>query len=104
MVEYDSIMKKNVWEVVPRPDNKSVVCSRWIYKVKHASYESIEKYKAIFVAKGFSQVEGVEYVETFSPGARYSSTITIIALVAQMGWKIHHMAVKITFLNGVIEE
>jgi len=54
--EYDSIMKKNLWEVVPRPENKSVVGSRWIYKVKHATDGSIKKYKARFVAKGFSWV------------------------------------------------
>ena len=52
--EYDSIMKKQVWEVVPRPEGKKVVRSRWIYKVKHVIGGSVEKYKARFVAKGFS--------------------------------------------------
>eukprot|EP00253_Pinus_taeda_P011439 PITA_11439 len=55
--EYESIMKNNVWEVVPRPVAKLVVGSRWIFKVKNAADGSIEKYKAKFVAKGFSQVE-----------------------------------------------
>jgi len=79
--EYDSIMKNNVWEVVPRLENKLVVGSIWIYKVTHAIDGSIEKYKAIFVAKDFSQVEGVDYEETFSTLSRYSSIKTIIALV-----------------------
>ena len=48
--EYDSIVKNNAWEVVPRLVGKSVVGSRWIYKVKQATYESVEKYKARFVA------------------------------------------------------
>ena len=52
--EYDSIMKNQVWEVVPRPQGKKVVGSRWIYKVTHTADESVEKYKARFVAKGFS--------------------------------------------------
>ena len=52
--EYDSIMKNQVWEVVLRPQGKKVVGSRWIYKVKHAVDESVEKYKARFVVKGFS--------------------------------------------------
>eukprot|EP00253_Pinus_taeda_P004441 PITA_04441 len=83
MVEdYDSIMKSNVWEEVLRPENKSVVGSRWIYKVKHADDGSIEKYKAGFVAKGFSHVEGVDYEETFALVARYSSIKAILALVA----------------------
>ena len=51
--EYDSIVRKNVWEVVPRPIEKSMVGSRWIYKVKHAVDGSIKKHKAKFFAKGF---------------------------------------------------
>jgi hypothetical protein len=52
-------------EVVPRPEDKKVVGSRWIYKVKHAAYGSVEKYKTCFMPKGFSQKEGVDYEETF---------------------------------------
>jgi hypothetical protein len=50
MEEYASIMKNNVWEVVPKPEGKRVVGSIWIYKFKHATYGSVEKYKAHFVA------------------------------------------------------
>ena len=71
MEEYNSIMKNDVWEVVPRPEGKSVVASRWLYKLKHAADGSIEKYKACFVARGFSQVEGVDYDETFALVARW---------------------------------
>ena len=52
--EYDSIMKNQVWKVVPRQEGKKVVGSKWIYKVKHVADGSMEKYKARFVAKGFS--------------------------------------------------
>jgi hypothetical protein len=56
------------------------------------------------VARGFSQVEGVDFDETFAPVARYTSIQSIIAIVAEMGWRIHQMDVKTTFLNGFIEE
>ena len=56
------------------------------------------------MAKGFSQVEGIDYEETFSPVARYSPISSILALATQMGWKIHQIDAKTTFLNGVIEE
>ena len=102
--EYDSIIKNSAWEIVPRPVGKSVVGSRWIYKVKQAADGSVEKYKARFVARGFSQIEGIDYEETFAPVARYSSIRTIPALSAQMGWHIHQMDVKTAFLNGFIEE
>ena len=53
--EYQLIMKNDVWDVVPRPKGKSIVTSKWIYNIKHATDGSIEKYKAIFVARGFSR-------------------------------------------------
>ena len=102
--EYNSIMTNDVWEVVPTPQNKSVVGSRWIYKIKYAIDGSIEKFKARFVAKGYTQKEGIDYEETFAPVARYTSIRSVISLVAQMGWEIHQMDVKTVFLNGVTEE
>ena len=87
--EYDSIVKDSAWEIVPSPVDKSVVGSRWIYKVKKSVDGSVEKYKAIFVAQDFSQIEGTDYDETFNPVAMYSSIRTILALLAQMGWCIH---------------
>jgi hypothetical protein len=54
MEEYQSIMKNDVWEVVLTLEGKSVVTSKWIYKIKHVVDGSIEKYKARFVARGFS--------------------------------------------------
>jgi hypothetical protein len=56
MEEYNSIMKNDVWEVVPRPEGKSVVTSIWLYKLKHAMDGSIEKYKSFFVAQGFHRL------------------------------------------------
>jgi hypothetical protein len=52
--EHQSIMKNDVWGIVPRPKEKSVVTSKWVYKIKHAAYGSVDKYKARFVARGFS--------------------------------------------------
>ena len=102
--EIDSIMRNDVWEVVPRPKGKSIVTSRWIYKVKYATDGSIEKHRARFVARGVSQIEAVDYDETFAPVARYTSIRTIKAIVVEMGWKIHQTDVKTAFLNGIFEE
>jgi hypothetical protein len=61
--EYHCIMKNDVSDIVPRLEGKSVITSKWIYKINHATDGSIEKYKARFVARGFSQVEGTYYEE-----------------------------------------
>jgi hypothetical protein len=94
--EYQSIVKNDVWEIVPRLKRKDVVSSIWIFKIKHDVDGSIEKYKERF--------EGIDYEDSFSPVAKYTSIRTIIALAAKMKWKLHQMDVKTTFLNGVIEE
>jgi hypothetical protein len=102
--EYQSIMKNDVWDIVLRLEGKYVVTSKWIYKIKHAADRSVDKYKERFVARGFSHVEGIDYEETFAHVARYTSIRTIISLAVSMGWKLHQMDVKTTFLNGEIEE
>jgi hypothetical protein len=104
MEEYQSIMKNGVWDISLRPEGKSVVTSKWIYKIKQTTDGSIEKHKAIFVARGFSQVEGIDYEETFAPIAQYTSIQMIISFATSMGWRLHQMDVKTTLLNGEIEE
>ena len=68
--EYDFIVQNNVWDVVQRPENKSFVISRWLYKVKQAADVSVDKNKARLVTRGFSQIDGIDYDETFAPVVR----------------------------------
>ena len=87
--ECQSIMKNDVWDIVHKPENKSVVSLKWIYKIKHVVDGSIGKYKEIFVARGFSQKVGNDYEETFAPVARYTSIKTITTLSSMMKWDTH---------------
>jgi hypothetical protein len=65
MEEYQSIMKNDVWDIVLIPYGKFLVTSKWIYKIKHIVDGRIERQKMRFVSRGFSQVEGIDYEETF---------------------------------------
>ena len=65
--EYQSILKNDVWDIVLRPEGKSEVTSKWIYKIKHAADGSVKKYKIRSIARGFSQTEEVVYDETLDP-------------------------------------
>jgi hypothetical protein len=76
--EYRSIIKNNVWDIVSRTKDKSMVSSKWIYKIKHVADGSMENFKVRFVARGFNQKEGINYKETFSPVARYTSIQTLL--------------------------
>ena len=84
MEEYQSILKNDVLEVVPRQKDKSMVSSKWIFKTKNSVDGSIGKFKEIFFVRGFSQKEGIDYEEIFAPVARYTSMKTIIALDSKM--------------------
>ena len=74
------------------------------YDESHAVDGSIEKYKARFMARGFSQKEEIDYEETLAPMAKYTLIRAIMALDAKSGWNLHHINVKTTFLNGIVEE
>ena len=102
--EYQLIMKNDVWDVVPRPKGKSIITSKWVYMIKHTADDIIEKYKEIFVARGFSQKEGIDCEEIFSPIARYTSIRSVFSLDVVTKWKIHQIDVNTAFLNSVVEK
>eukprot|EP00253_Pinus_taeda_P035920 PITA_35920 len=93
--EYDSMIQNCVWDVVPRLEDKSVVSSRWLYKVKQAADGSVEKHKARFVAHDFSQVEGIDYDETFAPVARINSNFTKLDFTkSEVDANLYHIKVE----------
>ena len=68
------ILRENeVYRLVPRPRGKKVVKLKWVFRIKFNADSSVEKYKARIVAKGFSQVQGEDYDQTFSPTVRFES-------------------------------
>jgi hypothetical protein len=104
MEKYQSIMKNDVWDIFLRSEGKSVVTSKWIYKIKCTADGSIEKHKAIFVSRMLSHVEGIDYENTVAHIGLYTSIRMIISFATSMGWRLNYMDVKTTFLNGDIEE
>ena len=101
--EYSSLLKNDTWDLVPPPEGKNVVGSRWLLKVKRDENGSVDRFKARLVAQGYSQVKGVDYDEVFSPVARYSSVRSLLALANAQDLEIHQMDVKTAFLNGLLD-
>ena len=87
-------------ELVPPPEGKNFVGSPWVLKVKHNEEGSMDRFEARLVAQGFSQVEGVDYKEVFSPVAHYTSVRSLLALANAHNLEIqsvHQMDVKLLF-------
>lgn len=102
--EYKSMLDNEVWEIVKLPEGKKPIGCKWIFKTKRDSNGNVSRYKARLVAKGYTQKEGIDYKETFSPVSSKDSFRTIMALVAHYDLELHQMDVKTAFLNGDIEE
>ena len=80
--EVASLVEKNVYNIVDRPQHKQTVTSKRIFKKKRGMTGEVEKYKARLAARGFTQEEGIDYNDTFSPAVRFESIRLIIAKVA----------------------
>src|SRR6266404_1438524 len=97
--EIDTLDKNGTWELVDLPSGHKTVKSKWVFKLKADG-----RFCARLVAKGFTQIPGIDFDETFSPVARFESLRLLLALAALEDWEIHQMDVKSAFLNGVLEE
>lgn len=102
--ELQALESNQTWSVVSLPHGKSVVGCRWVYKAKFRADGTLERYKARLVAKGYTQQEGVDYFETFSPVAKIVTVRTILALAAIHGWSLIQLDVNNAFLHGDLTE
>ncbi|KAL0429751.1 UNVERIFIED_CONTAM: Retrovirus-related Pol polyprotein from transposon TNT 1-94 [Sesamum radiatum] len=97
--EMNSMAFNEVWDLVELPDGFKAIGCKWVFETKKDSLGNIERHKARLVAKGFTQREGIDYTETFSPVSKKDSLRTVMALVAHFDMNLHQMDVKTAFLN-----
>ncbi|KAJ9561171.1 hypothetical protein OSB04_006331 [Centaurea solstitialis] len=96
--------RNKVYRLVPRPHDKSIIKTKWIFRNKKDESGLIVRNKARLVAKGYSQQEGIDYDETFAPVARIEAIRIFLAYAAHKNIKVFQMDVKSAFLNGVLHE
>ncbi|KAL4017163.1 hypothetical protein IC575_024839 [Cucumis melo] len=103
-LEMESMYFNSVWELVDLPEGVKPIGCKWIYKRKRDSAWKVQTFKARLVAKGYTQREGVDYEETFSPVAMLKSIRILLSIATFYDYEIWQMDVKTAFPNGNLEE
>ena len=96
--------EESTWSLNKLPLVKRAIGCKWVFAIKTNSHQNSHRYKARLVAKGFSQREGIDYFETFSPVVRYEFIRILLALAAKEDYEIIKFDVKTAFLNGDLQE
>lgn len=102
--ELENFEQNKVWTLVERPHEHNVIGTKWVFKNKQSEDGVVVRNKARLVAQGFSQVEGLDFGETFAPVARLEAIRILLAFATSKGFKLFQIDVKSAFLNGHIEE
>ena len=102
--ELKSLDKNKVWELVPRPERVNIVTNRWVLRIKRKPDGVIERYRARLVARGFTQVYGQDYRETFAPVVNTTTVRILLSFAAINDLKIAQFDIKTAFLYGDLEE
>ena len=102
--EYSALLSNNTWDLVDPPRNANIVTGKWIFRHKLKSDGSLDRYKARWVLRGFTQREGIDFDETFSPVVKPATIQIVLSLALSSDWPIHQLDVKNAFLNGKLDE
>ena len=102
--ELEEFERNKVWRLVPKPNNKTIIGTRWVYRNKLDDKGNVIRNKARLVAQGYNQQEGIDYDETYAPVARLEAIRLLIAFASYKGFTLHQMDVKTAFLNGTLNE
>ena len=100
----ESMYSNKVWELVEAPNGVKPIGCKWIYKRKKGVDGRVETFKVRLVAKQYTQKEGIDYEETFSPIALLKSIRILLSINAMLDYEIWQMDVKTSFLKGYFEE
>ena len=102
--EIDSLKQNDTFELVNLPPGRKTISSKWVYKLKLNKDGEINRYKARLVARGFTQIHGIDYEETFSPVVKIQTVLTVFGLVNAQQLLLHQMDVDTAFLYGDLDE
>jgi hypothetical protein len=96
--EYQALLSNRTWKLVPRPPGANVVSGKWLFRHKFRADSTLDRYKARWVLRGFSQRPGVDFAETFSPVVKSATVRAVLTIAAARDWPVHQLDVNNAFL------
>jgi hypothetical protein len=99
-LEYDALISNGTWTSCSKSPHHNIIQNKWVYKIKCKADGSVERFKVRLVAKGFDQLSGIDYIETFSPVIKPSTILVILVLSIHFDWEIRRLDVSNAFLQG----
>ena len=102
--EFDSLGKHGTMELVPRPEGRKTITCKWVYRIKYDANGNVVRHKARLVARGYSQIHGLDYTETFAPVTRLETLRLLFALAVEKDWEVRQIDVKTAYLYGDLDE
>jgi Reverse transcriptase (RNA-dependent DNA polymerase) len=102
--ELTALARNNTWQLVNPPPNANIISCKWLFKIKCHADGTIARYKARLVAKGYTQEEGLDYFDTFSPVVKPTTIRTVLTIVLAQKWHIHQLDVNNASLHGELQE
>ncbi|KAL2228694.1 UNVERIFIED_CONTAM: Retrovirus-related Pol polyprotein from transposon RE2 [Sesamum indicum] len=102
--EIKALEDNQTWEITVPPKEKRAIGCKWVYKLKVKQDGTVDRYKARLVAKRYNQVEGVDYLDSFSPMAKAVTIRTLLAIVAKYHWHLHQLDINNAFLHEFLDE
>jgi histone deacetylase 1/2 len=102
--EYQALIENKTWHLVPPSSTHNIIDCKWVFHIKTNVDDTIDRYKARLLAKGFKQRHGIDYEETFSPVVNLATIRLVLNIVVSRGWSLRQLDVKNAFLHGILEE
>lgn len=102
--EYRALLSNKTWHLVDRPPGAHIISGKWVFTHKLKPDGSLDRYKARWVVRGFTQCAGVDFGETFTPVVKPATIRTVLTIAASKCWPTRQLDVSIAFLHGTLRE
>jgi len=102
--ELQALAANNTWQLTPLPPGKKTISCKWVYKIKYHSDCTVKRHKARVVAKGFTQLEGLDFLDTFAPIAKLTTLRLLLAIATTKNWILKQLDVNNAFLHDDLHE